>query len=39
MVSVTIVISFIEKPVPVKYTQEYFSSVKVDMKCYNLDIN
>jgi hypothetical protein len=39
MVSVTVVIPFIEKPVPVKYAQEYFSSVKVDTKCYNLDIN
>jgi len=39
MVSVTVVILLTEKPVPVKYAQEYYSSIKVDTKCYNLDIN
>jgi hypothetical protein len=34
MVSVTVVILLIDKPVPVKYAQEHFSSVKVDTKCY-----
>jgi hypothetical protein len=38
MVSVTVVIPVTEKPVPVTNAQEYFSSVKVDKKCYHLDI-
>jgi hypothetical protein len=39
MVSVTDVIILKEKYSPVKYAQEYFSSIRVDTKCYNLDIN